>query len=214
MVNIAKRGYRPMRAVRATMTGEHLAIDLAVGLKPSNRNDVYVLIAIDAYTRFVFLHALKDKTAAGEVRYLFNLFCFNGFPKIIQSDSGGELSNNFLQAILSKLKVEHHLCTTYLPCSNGVAERSVQNVKNMLRKMVQEILRIGIDICRLYSYSSMQERRLFSILLHSAHFLVVHSIALVIVVAWKVSCSLTRILKQDSDTSLSWFIQLLYLGKG
>ena len=112
-----------MRAIHATMPGEHLAIDLAVGLEPSNRDDVHILVVVDVCTRFVFLHVLKDKTAAGVARYLFDLFCFIGFPKIIQSDNGGEFSNKLLQEVLSKLKVEHHLCTPYHPRSNGVAER-------------------------------------------------------------------------------------------
>ena len=35
-----------MRAIHATMPGEHLAIDLAVGLEPSNRDDVHILIVV------------------------------------------------------------------------------------------------------------------------------------------------------------------------
>ena len=137
-VNIAKKGYHPLRAIHATLPGEHLAIDLAVGLEPSNRNDVHILIIVDVCTRFVFLYALKDKTAADVVRCLFDLFCIIGLPNIVQSDNEGEFSNKLLQEVLSKIKVEHHLCTPYHPRSNGVAERSVQDVKNMLRKMVQE----------------------------------------------------------------------------
>ncbi|KAG0217747.1 hypothetical protein BGW41_000448, partial [Actinomortierella wolfii] len=38
-VNIAKKGYHPMRAIHASLPGEHLAMDLAVGLEPSNEDD-------------------------------------------------------------------------------------------------------------------------------------------------------------------------------
>lgn len=58
------------------------AIDLTIGWEPSNRDDAHILIVVDVYTHFVFIHVLKDKTAAGVVRHLFDLFCFIGFPKI------------------------------------------------------------------------------------------------------------------------------------
>lgn len=56
------------------------------------------------------------------------------FPKIIQGDNDGEFFSKLLQEVLSKLKVEHHLCTPYHPRSNGVAERLAQNVNNERKK--------------------------------------------------------------------------------
>lgn len=48
-----------MRAFHANMPGERLAIDLAVGLERSSRDNVHSLVVVDVCTRIVFLHALK-----------------------------------------------------------------------------------------------------------------------------------------------------------
>jgi hypothetical protein len=62
-MNIAKKGYHPMKAILAHLPGEHFAMDLA-GLFPrSDNKKKYLMILVDMCTRFVLLDALENKSA-------------------------------------------------------------------------------------------------------------------------------------------------------
>lgn len=133
--NIAKKGYHPLKAIHATLPGEHLAMDLAQ-FPRSNKKKTYALIVVDVCTRFIFLRALKSKDASVIAAKLLKLFRDIGPPKIIQSDNGSEFSNSLLTTILTILRTEHHLSTPYHPRGNGVAERAVRSVKDLLPKVL------------------------------------------------------------------------------
>jgi transposase InsO family protein len=134
--NIAKKGYHPLKAIHATLPGEHLAMDLAQFPKSTNKK-VYALVVVDICTRFVFLRSLKSKDACVIAKKLLNLFRDIGPPKIIQSDNGSEFSNSKLSAVLTILRTEHRLSTPYHPRGNGIAERSVRSVKDLLPKLLE-----------------------------------------------------------------------------
>jgi len=134
--NIVRKGYHPLKAIHATLPGEHVAIDLAQ-FPVSNRGYEYVLLVVDICTRFVFLEPLKTKNAETITSLLFKLFCTIGFPKIVQSDQGSEFKNDPVKDLLTKLKTEHRLTTPYHPRANGVAERHVRTMKETLRKEME-----------------------------------------------------------------------------
>ncbi len=62
-INIARKGYHPMKAIHAQLPGEHIAIDLAGPFKESEDRNVYLLVIVDVCTRFVLLDALPNKSA-------------------------------------------------------------------------------------------------------------------------------------------------------
>ena len=130
-----RKGYHPLKAIHATLPGEHLAMDLA--RFPKSNNNKYALVVVDVCTRFIFLRALKSKDAVVIAKKLLNLFRDIGPSKIIQSDNGSEFSDSKLNAVLTILNTEHHLSTPYHPRGNGVAERSVRSVKDLLPKVLE-----------------------------------------------------------------------------
>ena len=83
-----------------------------------------------------FVCPLISKDASVIAAELLKLFSDIGPPKIVQSDNGSEFSNALLSAVLSILQVEHRLSTPYHPRGNGVAERAVRSVKDLLPKVL------------------------------------------------------------------------------
>lgn len=79
-INIAKKGYHPMKAIHAHLPGEHIAIDLAGPFPASADGNVYLLVIVDICTRFVLLDVLPDKSAATVATVLFKCFTDIGFP--------------------------------------------------------------------------------------------------------------------------------------
>lgn len=118
------------------MPGEHLAIDLAQ-FTDTNDGNKYALVVVDVCTRFVFLEAIPTKEAKVIAAKLFKLFCTIGFPKVVQSDNGTEFVNKIMKIIEDQLKIDHRLTTPYHPRANGVAERNVRSVKDILEKLIE-----------------------------------------------------------------------------
>src|SRR5690606_3138762 len=100
--NNAKKGYHPLKAIHASLPGEHIALDLAQ-FPTSNQGNVYALVIVDVCSRFVFLRAIPNKEAATISNQLFDLFCLIGFPKIIQSDNGSEFVNSIVKTLTHRL---------------------------------------------------------------------------------------------------------------
>ena len=133
--NIAQKGYHPLQAVHATLPGEHIAIDLAQFPKSEKKNE-FVLVVVDVCTRFVFLRAMQTRDATTVAGLLYTLFSDIGFPKIIQSDNGPEFRNELVATVTKMVMIKHRFSTPYHPRGNGVVERSVRSVKDLLPKLL------------------------------------------------------------------------------
>jgi len=138
-VNIAKKGYHPMKAIHATLPGEHMAVDLAGPFTQSKDGNVYLLVLVDVCTRFAFLTPIPNKKGMTIAKELFKTFSLIGFPRILQSDNGKEFVNTILRIMSEECNVQHRFVTPYHPRGNGVAEKHVQTAKEIVKKEVKGI---------------------------------------------------------------------------
>jgi len=88
------------------------------------------MVLVDVCTCFVFLDALKDKSALTIAKVLVRRFSDMGFPKVLQSDNGKEFNNRLLKEIAKEMHVQQRFTTPYHPRGNGVAENSVKTACN------------------------------------------------------------------------------------
>ena len=133
---IGRRGFHPVRSVHAALPWDHIGIDLkSFGVQSTSGNN-HVLVVVDICTRFVFLRPLKDKTMDSITNALFTLFCDVGFPKIIQSDNGAEFVNAMLKKLTEAGRIDHRLITAYHPQGNGITERYVGTISNIIYKQL------------------------------------------------------------------------------
>src|SRR3989338_3586721 len=136
---LRREGFHPMRSAEAMYPMNHVAIDNAY-MPVDPQGYAYVLVIVDICTRFVFLRALKELSAAAIGRKLFKLFCEVGFPRIIQSDNGPEFQNRLLAQLTKLAEVNHRFSTPYYPQGNGSAEAGVKRMKEILRKKLEGAL--------------------------------------------------------------------------
>jgi transposase InsO family protein len=114
----------------------HVVIDL-IGPLPSTKNGmVYVLVLVDVCTRFVLLEPLANKSSFSVASKLLNHFLRFGLPKIIQSDNGTEFVNSLMEELLTLFKIHHRLSLPYHPRCNGIVEREVKSVIQVLSKQL------------------------------------------------------------------------------
>lgn len=94
-VNIAKKGYHPMKAILAHLSGEHLAMDLGGPLQNPVRKTP------DSASRclhFLFmLNAIKDKRATSVIEVLIRRFSDVRYPRVLESDNSKNTTTNFCE---------------------------------------------------------------------------------------------------------------------
>ena len=96
-----------------------------------------LLIMIDAYTKYIWVHIMTaDTTAMKTLAILYGWFCENnGFPTTLVSDNGPQFTSNEFAEKMSKWGIKHILTPPYHPASNGLAEKAVGIIKGKLKKM-------------------------------------------------------------------------------
>lgn len=134
--NVGRHGYSPPRSMLALYPFDHICIDLKE-MPLSDQGNNYYLLVIDVATRFIFLRALKDKTAYSVAQALFVIFSDVGFPKMIQSDNGTEFVNEVMTSVKLLANVMERLIAPYSHKSNGMAERAIRTTSMAVWKTVE-----------------------------------------------------------------------------
>lgn len=101
------------------------------------KGDHYLLV-VDYFSRYPEVVKLTSTTSAAVITALKAIFSRHGIPEVIRSDNGPQYaSQEFLEFSNS---YGFHLLTSSprYPQSNGQAERTVQTVKQMLKKQLEE----------------------------------------------------------------------------
>jgi hypothetical protein len=62
-----------------------------------------------------------------------------GRPKEIRSDNGGEFINQVCTELLNLMKIKHDKRVPYRPASNGIVERSIQDLTRNLKSLIHEL---------------------------------------------------------------------------
>jgi hypothetical protein len=101
-----------------------IGIDYCGPLKCTPRENQYVLVITDYFTRHVTAIALPNNTAEITAQALFNqYFCIYGIPAVILSDQGSHFRNQLMHNISSLIGFNMIHSTPYHPQTNGVVER-------------------------------------------------------------------------------------------
>ena len=101
-----------------------IGIDYCGPLKRTPRENQYVLVITDYFTRRVTATALPNCTAETTAQALFNeYFCKYGIPSTIISDQGPHFQNRLMQNIQKLIGYNHIYSTPYHPQTNGIVKR-------------------------------------------------------------------------------------------
>ncbi|XP_022851119.1 uncharacterized protein LOC111372922 [Olea europaea var. sylvestris] len=108
-----------------------------MGPIPSSYNNKYILLAVDYVSNWV--EEIVTPTNDGKVVQNFlrkNIFSRFGTPRAIISDEGTHFCNKQFKGLLLKYGVRHLRALAYHPHTNGQAEISNREVKQILEKTV------------------------------------------------------------------------------
>ena len=119
-----------------TAIWQQIGIDLMGPLPESPEGHLYVMTAVDYFSKWVEMFPLKSKTAIEIGEKLYQLMCRYGPAKVHITDQGREFVNQVSRHLYSLSGQNHRITGAYHPQANGLCERQNQSTINALRKMV------------------------------------------------------------------------------
>ena len=117
---------------------DRVHIDL-LGPLPNNAGYKYVVVMVDAYSKFLQVAAATSKEMSEISQIFFNHWiCSFGPCKQLVSDLGKEFKNQMFSLLSKQYGINQSFTTANHPMANGMAERAVQAVLSYVRKYVEE----------------------------------------------------------------------------
>ncbi|CAN6723549.1 unnamed protein product [Malus baccata var. baccata] len=134
--NIGPKQQMPQTPIFSVEIFDVWGIDF-MGPFPPSFGFTYILLAVDYVSKWVEAKATRtndSKVVADFVKT--NIFARFGMPRVLISDRGSHFCNRTIEALLKKYKVTHKVSTPYHPQTNGQAEVSNREIKQILEKTV------------------------------------------------------------------------------
>ncbi|GKA69196.1 putative ribonuclease H-like domain-containing protein [Tanacetum coccineum] len=106
---------------------------------PSNNEKRYVLVIVDDYSRYTWVHFLISKDEAPKVikTFLKKIIVFlQASVIIVRTDNGTEFKNQVLQEYFDSVGISHQASSVRTPQLNGVVERRNHTLVKAARKML------------------------------------------------------------------------------
>jgi len=105
-------------------------------LQQTENNYKYILVMIDAFTRFVWLFATRTTGTRETTRNLRTVFDTFGNPSEIVSDRGTAFTSVEFSNFIHLIRAKHRKVAVAAPWANGMVERVNRFLKNSLIKIL------------------------------------------------------------------------------
>ena len=114
-----------------------MCVDTIGPLPPDAVGNRFIIVMIDAFSRFVELAPAAQVTAVEAAPALLQVFGRYGLPRALLSDQGTQFANQLVRQLLQKVGVEHRRAVPYRHEGNGTVERANQEVMRHLRHIIE-----------------------------------------------------------------------------
>lgn len=101
----------------------------------STQQNSYLLVIVDAFTKFVFISAVKNTKSKIVINELNKIFKVFGNPKRLISDAGSAFTSKAFTSFCNERNIRAHVIATAIPRSNGQVERYNLTILEALRSM-------------------------------------------------------------------------------
>jgi transposase InsO family protein len=115
-----------------------IKIDMdTIGPLPTDKHDnKFIVVLIDAFSRYITLYPTKDVSAASAAQAFYLHTCRFGFPTSITTDNGTQYMNSLFEQLSKQLGFTHTRSIPYSKEENGIAERANKEVNRHLRNII------------------------------------------------------------------------------
>lgn len=98
-----------------------------------NKGFRFILVVIDCFSKFLWLHPLRSKTAKDVSEAMESVLNQGRRPTFIQSDAGKEYFNSTFNKLMKKYNITHYC--TFSTKKASMAERVIRTIKEKLHKL-------------------------------------------------------------------------------
>ena len=113
-----------------------VAIDI-LQVPLSNRNNRYLLVVQDYFTKWPEAIPIPDQTAERISKEMVKLFCTYGIPDIVHSDQGQNFESTIFRQTLEAFGIKKSHTSAYHPEGDGMVERLNRSLLQLLRTYAQ-----------------------------------------------------------------------------
>ena len=118
--------------VESTYAKDLVCMDF-LSLEISAEGYVHILVITYYFTRYAQAIPTKNQSAKTAARALFeNFICHYGFPAFLHSDQCHNYESEVIKELCSIASIDKWRTTPYHPMGNGMPERFIQTLLNML----------------------------------------------------------------------------------
>lgn len=119
---------------------DRIGIDLIGPLPMTDNGNLYIVVAVEYLSKYVFLKAIKTKTAAEIAMFIFEeIILTHGCPNIILSDNGKEFKNELVEKLCKITEINKKYSSPYRPQTNGLVERTNKTLIAILSKITYKM---------------------------------------------------------------------------
>ena len=116
-----------------TEPNQEIQLDFAGPIKSKTRGDVYILVAIDRFSKWPTAQICKNTDTRTVLRFLTTYFTDNGTPWIIRTDNGSCFKSNEFKQFCDGNNIKRITCTPNLHTGTGLVERTIRTIKSFTR---------------------------------------------------------------------------------
>ena len=102
------------------------------------------LVARDRATGFVMAEEVNRQSSANAIKVCEKLWAVTGLPTVVRSDEGTAFTSGDFKKFLSDLFIRHTFSAPYNHSANGGAEKAVDQVKEILKRVGWKGLQKGL----------------------------------------------------------------------
>ena len=128
-------GKHELNVIKVVEPFYQIGIDIVGPLPITERNNRYIVTAMDYFTKWPEAKALEKADAKEVARFIYeDIICRHGCTKKILSDRGSHFNNKIIESLLKEFGIKHNFSTPYHPKTNGLIERFNKTLCESLAK--------------------------------------------------------------------------------
>ena len=116
-----------------TEPNQEIQLYFAGPIKSKTRGDVYILVAIDRFSKWPIAQVCKTTDTRIVLKFLTKYFTDNGTPRCIRTDNGSCFRSNEFKMFCNDENVKRIRCTPNLHTGTGLVERTKRTIKSLTR---------------------------------------------------------------------------------
>ena len=127
-----------LRPILSNKPLEIVTMDLAGPLPKSLKQNSYVLVMCDHFTKWAQIYPMRKIQASDVAKRVVSFVCQLGLPEHILTDRGTNFQATMMQELYDMLDVHGLRTSSYHPETDGLSERFIQTLKTMIKAYTNE----------------------------------------------------------------------------